>query len=192
MTAARNLETVEPEAVHFRRTDARRNHERVFAAALEIFGERGLQATVPQVAERAGVGKATVYRSYPTRDDLVEAVVRHRFAVYEQSQGARVPTADAYAEFKGQVLALMHALAGDRLLADVLADPQSPAAATLLERLSTAMEAAKESGKIRSDADVRDLRTMLCGPVLQLMRISEQEPARWQRYGELFLQAIRP
>src|SRR5690348_17101316 len=61
-----------------RRADARRNHERVIAAAIEVFAERGLEATVPEVAARAGVGKATVYRSYPTKADLVAAVARHQ------------------------------------------------------------------------------------------------------------------
>src|SRR4051794_1873565 len=59
-----------------RRADARRNHERVLAAAAEVFTEHGLDATIPQVAARAGVGKATVYRSFPTKADLVRALAQ--------------------------------------------------------------------------------------------------------------------
>ena len=54
-----------------RRKDARRNHERVVAAAVEVFREYGTQASVPQIATRAEVGKATVYRSFPTRKSVV-------------------------------------------------------------------------------------------------------------------------
>src|SRR5262245_43871561 len=68
--------TGEKSAWAARRSDARRNHERVLAAAIEGFTEHGLDATIPQVAERAGVGKATVYRSYPTKADLIEAIAQ--------------------------------------------------------------------------------------------------------------------
>jgi AcrR family transcriptional regulator len=50
-----------------KRADAVRNRERVVAAAAAVFAERGVEASVPDVAERAGVGKATVYHSFPTK-----------------------------------------------------------------------------------------------------------------------------
>ncbi|SNQ49732.1 Transcriptional regulator, TetR family (fragment) [Frankia canadensis] len=61
-----------------RRSDARRNHERVVQAAVDVFAELGLAATVPDVAARAGVGKATVYRNFPSREDLLSAVVAYQ------------------------------------------------------------------------------------------------------------------
>jgi len=57
-----------------RRADARRNHDDVFSAARATFADRGLEATIPEIAQRAGVGRATVYRNYPTKAALVEAV----------------------------------------------------------------------------------------------------------------------
>ena len=57
-----------------RRSDALRNRERVIAAAREVFAEQGIHACVPEVARRAGVGKATVYRSFATREHLVAAL----------------------------------------------------------------------------------------------------------------------
>ena len=57
-----------------RRADARRNYERVLAAAREVFGELGVAAPLDEIARRAGVGNATMYRHFPTRRELVIAV----------------------------------------------------------------------------------------------------------------------
>ncbi len=57
-----------------RRADARRNRERVLEAAGEPFAEHGLDAQMPDVARRAGVGVGTVYRHFATKDALVEAL----------------------------------------------------------------------------------------------------------------------
>jgi AcrR family transcriptional regulator len=179
--------------VPFRRADARRNHERVFAAALEVFAELGLQATVPQVAERAGVGKATVYRSYPTKEELVEAIARHRLAELEQSTAAARTMSDPYGMFRGYVVQLFESLALDRLLSEVLADSgAATGTGRLLGGLAEMMEAAKPSGRVRPDATALDLRVVLCGMMLQLIRINDRDPALWRRYGELTLQALRP
>ncbi len=60
------------------RVDARLNRERILAAAEEVFGELGAQTSTEEVARRAGVGVATVFRHFPTQADLVEAtLVRH-------------------------------------------------------------------------------------------------------------------
>ncbi|MEU6290929.1 helix-turn-helix domain-containing protein [Streptomyces sp. NPDC046988] len=175
-----------------RRADARRNHDRVFAAALEVFAETGLQGTVPQVAERAEVGKATVYRSYPAKEDLVAAVVRYRLAELERVTGPAVEAAPARA-FDSFVLALFAHLAQDRLLSEALADPRSaPYTGPLLDRLAALMEEAKAAGAVRHDADRQDLRVVLCGMALQLVNLDERNPDQWCRYGELTLRALRP
>ncbi|WP_431969334.1 TetR/AcrR family transcriptional regulator [Actinacidiphila sp. bgisy160] len=176
-----------------RRVDARRNHDRVFAAALEVFGQLGLQGTVPQVAERADVGKATVYRSYPTKEDLVEAVVQHRLAELDRATEptmARVDTAHAFSTY---VILLFENLARDRLLSEAFAEGRSTAhIASLVDRLVGLMEAAKTAGLVRADASALDLRVVLCGMCLQLVNLAVRDPALWRRYAELTLQALRP
>lgn len=179
-------------ATPLRRADARRNHERVFAAALDVFQESGLQGTVPQIAERAEVGKATVYRSYPTKEDLVAAAVNHRLTELERATAVALQEADPYRAFADYVLRLFEALAGDRLLSEVLADAGVRNGSGLLIQLSELMEAAKATGKVRADASVLDLRIVLCGLAVQLIRIADRDPALWRRYGELTLQALRP
>ncbi|HET8952358.1 MAG TPA: helix-turn-helix domain-containing protein, partial [Solirubrobacteraceae bacterium] len=60
------------------RADAVRNSERVLAAAAEVLAEKGAEAGVPEIAARAGVGKGTVYRAYPTKEHLISAVLAER------------------------------------------------------------------------------------------------------------------
>ncbi|SEN74030.1 transcriptional regulator, TetR family [Actinacidiphila rubida] len=175
-----------------RRADARRNHERVFAAALEVFQESGLHGTVPQVAERAGVGKATVYRSYPAKEDLVEAIVAQRLGELDRRTAPALARTDPYERFSAYVTSLFEGLAGDRLLSEALATGQFRRTSGLLSGLSALMDAAKGPGQVRADATELDLRVMLCGMILQLMTNGDRDPALWRRYGELTLRALRP
>jgi AcrR family transcriptional regulator len=57
------------------RADAARNRERIVAAATEVFAERGLEASTAEIAARAGVGEATLFRRFPTKEDLITAIV---------------------------------------------------------------------------------------------------------------------
>lgn len=58
------------------RADALKNHEKIVEAAAQVFTERGLNAPIDEIATRAGVGAGTLYRHFPTRDDLIDAVVK--------------------------------------------------------------------------------------------------------------------
>jgi AcrR family transcriptional regulator len=175
-----------------RRQDARRNHERIVRAALEVFAEHGLQATVPQVAERAGVGKATVYRSYPTKDDLVSAVVLHQYRQLERRTADAFADPDPYRALHTYVLDLFESLAGDRLLADALSEATLVSTVHIVDLLTSLVEAAKPTGRVRADAGEMDVRVLICGAVLQLMAVGGRDPEVWRRYGELVLNALRP
>jgi AcrR family transcriptional regulator len=175
-----------------RRKDALRNHERVVAAAAEVFREHGSGASVPQIAARAGVGKATVYRSFPAKEDLLEAITRLSLDELGQRTAPALREIDAYETFRRYVLELFDALARDRLLAERLSDTASPAAASILETLAARMEQAQTAGKIRADATQLDLRVLLCGAALQLLRLGETDPVTWRRYGEMVLTALQP
>ncbi|WP_326731557.1 helix-turn-helix domain-containing protein [Streptomyces phaeochromogenes] len=139
-----------------RRADARRNHERIVTAALQVFTERGLGATVPQVAARAGVGKAMAYRSYPTRADLMAAVVEHQLQWLESRALAATRETEpgpALGEVLGDVF---ERLTQDRILAEVIRRGAVPAAVQSMQRLVALMGvllvAAMAEGRILSDA----------------------------------------
>ncbi|MFF3257404.1 TetR/AcrR family transcriptional regulator [Actinacidiphila glaucinigra] len=173
-----------------RRADARRNHDRVVAAAVDVFREHGTLATVPQIAARAQVGKATVYRSFPTKEDLLETVTRLSLAELERRTAAARARPGPDEAFRCHVLALFDVLARDRLLAERLADAASPAAVSVLQSLTDAMETARAAGALREDTTALDLRVLLCGAALQLVRLKEPDPSVWHRYAEMVLRAL--
>ncbi|MGC5311812.1 TetR/AcrR family transcriptional regulator [Micromonospora zamorensis] len=182
------MTTVPP--VPIRRRDAVLNHARVIAAAQQLFTEHGLAVTVPQVAERAGVGKATVYRSYPTKQDLVIAVVKEQFRALEQRTLDALSGADAYREFVTYVPDLFAALVKDRVLADAFFEGEIVPAARLLEHIGSLLQAAKAAGPIRPDANEMDIRVVLCGIVRQLIALDQRDPALWGRYADMVLNAF--
>ncbi|MFF5084017.1 TetR/AcrR family transcriptional regulator [Actinoplanes sp. NPDC000266] len=174
-----------------RRKDAVRNHERVIAAARELFTEQGLGVTVPQVAERAGVGKATVYRSYPAKQDLVVAVAREQFQQLAARTRAALEGEDAYGELCSYVPDMFAALAADRVLADALFDGQIGPATMILAQVGELLERAARDGPVRPDAGEADVRVVLCGAVRQLIALGEHDPAVWRRYADMVLNAFR-
>ncbi|MEV7346895.1 helix-turn-helix domain-containing protein [Streptomyces sp. NPDC093544] len=173
-----------------RRADARRNHERIIAAALEVFSERGLAATVPEVANRAGVGKATVYRSFATKADLIEAVADYQLRWMEQRVVQALAESDAYqalADFTGDVA---ERLAGDRVLADVVPTIFQARNRSIRAHLNGLVTAAREQGGIGPEVTVEDLQILFGGYIRQLVAMEIRDPAVWRRYSELVLKAL--
>jgi AcrR family transcriptional regulator len=174
------------------RSDARRNLDRITTAALEVFAEQGLQATVPDVAARANVGRATVYRNYPAKEDLVAAIARHQFGLLEERTAAALGEPDPAAALTGYLAELFEWLARDRILAEALASATSVPTGRILAQLTSLVEAAKPGGLIRPDATELDVRVIVCGAILQLIALGERDPAVWRRYADLTLRALRP
>src|SRR3954447_5992489 len=108
-------------ATRARRADALRNQEAVVRAAEEVFADKGLEAGIPEIAARAGVGKATVYRSFPTKEHLVAAVARERLRWVTELAGAALEDDDPGPAFERVVVALAERQASDRAVAGSLA-----------------------------------------------------------------------
>jgi AcrR family transcriptional regulator len=175
-----------------RRRDARDNHQRIVAAALRCFAEHGLRATIPQIAEAAGVGKATVYRSYPTKQELVAAVARHQLAAFEAHVGSALSDPDPATALRRYVEELFTWLAGDRILADALADGEAIRIDRLLGPLGGLLTRARAAGAVHADVTPLDLRTVLCGAVRQLIALDVRDVATWRHTAGLVLNAYRP
>lgn len=173
-----------------KRSDAVRNHARIIAAARQLFTEQGLGVTVPEVAARAGVGKATVYRSYPTKQDLVLAVAREQFQALERRTREALDGPDPYRQLLDYVPALFEALSADRVLADAFFTGAIRPAEEILRQIGELLDRAKAYGPIRPDAGMIDVRVVLCGAVRQLIVLELNDPALWQRYAEMVLDAF--
>jgi AcrR family transcriptional regulator len=173
-----------------RRADARRNHERIIIAALEVFSERGLEATMPEVAKRAGVGKATVYRSYPTKAGLIDAIAEYQLRWVEERIAWAAEQPDAHQALGVFLDDLAERLAWDRILADVVPQDLSSRTQRMAEALSTLLDAAKAQGRLRPDVSNEDVRVLFGGSVRQLVAMGIRDPAVWRRYSRLILRAL--
>ena len=178
-----------------KRADAVRNRDRVVAAAAAVFAKRGIEASVPEVAARAGVGKATVYRSFPTKEHLVAAVVRDRLEGYERRARELLATTDGWSALHTLLAEKAAEQCGDRSLASALADIAPDLLAEARRRVWGAvgelMARAQAEGAMRADATTEDLRVLWGGATRMLAADRVDDPAAWRRYAGLVLDALR-
>jgi AcrR family transcriptional regulator len=156
------------------RADAARNRAKVLRVAYETFAAEGLAVPVDEIARRAGVGAGTVYRHFPTKEALFQAIVADRMGrLLEKARGLmNADPGRALFEFLHVMvtetaadLGLADAMAGTGLdLGTALPDGERELRAVLAELLDRAQRA----GTARSDVDAGDIKTLLVG--LQAMQ----------------------
>jgi AcrR family transcriptional regulator len=164
----RNISPVQP--ARKPRADAVRNRERILEVAREVFRRDGAAASLDDIARRSGVGNATLYRHFPTRDDLLEAVYRsevEKLATAEQSFAADMPPLEA---LRAWMLLLIDHISDKKLITPAL-DTVTGGSIRLFEGsrslIHTAFVASVNraivSGDLRSDTDPNDLVRALVG-----------------------------
>jgi AcrR family transcriptional regulator len=179
-----------------KRADAVRNRERVVAAARAVFGERGIEASVPEVAARAGVGKATVYRSFPTKDHLIAAVVLDKIDDFERRARELLDEPDAWDALHELMREKAVEHCGDRTFASALQtgltrDLLAEARVRMWGPVEELMERAKAQGRMRESATSADLRILWGGAARMLTADGVGDPAEWRRYAALVVDALR-
>ncbi|HTD80231.1 MAG TPA: helix-turn-helix domain-containing protein, partial [Chloroflexota bacterium] len=102
------------------RADARRNHEAVLNAAKKLFADQGLEAQMPDVAAAANVGVGTVYRHFPTKEDLIAALVAERFERLAASAREAIEAEDPWQGFSEFIWFAAQIQADDRGLCEVM------------------------------------------------------------------------
>ncbi|MGH8964978.1 MAG: TetR/AcrR family transcriptional regulator [Actinomycetes bacterium] len=176
------------------RTDAERNRGRVLLAASELFAEHGDQVHMADVAKAAGVGIGTVYRHFPTRQDLVEAVAEERFAdILRYVRLECLPNPDAR-----QALACFLARVGrvneegrgvasaiEAALGDT--EPRGQVGADMLALAEELLERGRSDGTIRADATISDLYMIGCA----VAAISRNAAGDWHRLIHIALDGLR-
>ena len=184
------------DAVRPLRADAERNRQLIIEAAVEVIGRRGLDASVDEIARAAGVGRGTLYRRFPTKDELVRSIVLDRTERAIASMEAAAAAPDPWEALAGVVRALGGHLAADRGLFDTLTRggrpndvvPQRPEWFQAI--VDPVVTRAREAGVVRDDVAATDL-IALAAAISRVRPERAGEPL-WERYLELVLDGCRP
>jgi AcrR family transcriptional regulator len=152
------------------RADAQRNRERILEVAKQAFTRSGANASLDEIASEAGVGPGTLYRHFPTREELLQAVYRseiEKLAAAERNFAQSMPAIEA---LRAWLLMFVDAIETKQIIAPVLStligDPKKVFAAShaqIQEALSVLVKRAIKSGDIRKDIDPTDLLRALVG-----------------------------
>jgi AcrR family transcriptional regulator len=180
------------------RRDAERNRRRILHAAAEVFTERGLDATLDDVARRAGVGVGTVYRRFPDKEALIEVLFTDRIdamvAVAKEACAAPDPWAAfvSFLEYVSATLARDLGLRQLMMFATYGRDRVAYGREQMRPVVSQLVARAQEAGALRSDFSPTDV------PMIAFMLASVSEyaspvqPRLWERYLAMIIDALRP
>ncbi len=175
------------------RADARRNREKILRAAREAFAESGYDVPLDEIAVRAGVGPGTVYRHFPAKDALFQAVVAARIEDLLDDARARARAEDPGSAFFGFLARIGEEAAAKRDLPDAIA-----VAGSLQDALNAALDVllrrAQESGAVRADIAAADLIVLLKGMLTSVRDASPgaSDPALRGRVLAVLTDGLRP
>jgi AcrR family transcriptional regulator len=172
------------------RADARRNRERILRAARAVFAEKGREAQIDDVARKAKVGVGTVYRHFPTKDALLEALAVEQFDRITSWAREALCEEDAWAAFEALIWRGAELQATDRALMEAVADAKSKVAQEshdLHACMAELLARARTAGAVRADATAEDVQLMMCG----LGSVMQWDGEQWRRYLELMLDGLR-
>ncbi len=178
------------------RADAARNRERILEAAAEVFAERGLDATLDDVAQKAGLGVGTVYRRFASKEDLVEALFEktiHEVVAVAEEAAAKEDSWEGLVWFLERATEMQ---AKDLGLRDVILhggtgqDRVSLARSKIVSPVTHLVERAQQDGHLRPDFLPTDI------PIIELMvssvaaYTSSVAPDLWRRYLSIVLDGL--
>ena len=174
------------------RADARRNRERILKAARSVFADQGMDAQMDDVAKRAKVGVGTVYRHFPTKEVLLDAIVRERFEEIAGYAKEALRHEDAWQGFSELMWRAAERNAADRAFCEVcaLGDQSRIVEETgLAHSTELLMNRAKAAGTMRADATQMDIPILMAGAGA-VMRIHPDSDF-WRRYLTIMLDGLR-
>jgi AcrR family transcriptional regulator len=162
-----------------------------------LFGQRGLNAPLDEIARVAGIGNATLYRHFPSRCALVGAVFAETLRRVNQAAEQALNNPDPWDGFAGHVRFLCRLQAADRGLADLLTTQMHgvPQLERLRERayqdFVRVADRAKACGALRPDFVPEDLVLLLMANAGLVHRTSDTAPTAWRRFADLALDGLR-
>jgi AcrR family transcriptional regulator len=178
------------------RSDAERNRGRIVAAARRAYAAGGLSVSMAAVARQAGVGIATVFRHFPTREDLIAAVFADTMDTYLDAATTALEDPDPWHGFIGYVETVCTMQAADRGFADVLTmtflttNALADKRAEAYRRFTELIDRAKASGELRPDFSPVDLVILLLANAGVIAATADVMPDAWRRLVGYMLQAF--
>lgn len=178
------------------RADAARNRESLLAAAEDEFAERGLDASVADIARRAGVAKGTVFRHFATKEELIAAIVGEHLSKLIDVARPLLDAADP-----GAALLEFVTVAADHRQQRDLTFLQSVSAqdSTVIKlrnelhgAVGILVDRARDSGAVRADITGTDVWVLLCAPIHAVEYVSNPSPHLWRRYLAIIFDGLRP
>jgi AcrR family transcriptional regulator len=175
------------------RVDARRNHARLVAAARTLLAREGLDVSVREIARESGLGVGTVYRHFPTRDDLIDAVLEDAFEEIVAAGDRALAHDDAWLGLTGFIDETLALTARNRVVKVVVEEGERgrERAASMRARLrpmtAELVRRAQEAGSLRADFTPEDLSLVFWGTA----RVIDLAPGSWRRHLGFVLDGLR-
>lgn len=178
------------------RADAVRNRRILLAAAADEFAEHGLNASVSDIARRAGIGKGTVFRHFATKDDLVAAILIDRMDALH-TLGLRLLDAEDTGQALREFLTAAARQRQERDLSFLAEASESMVEVGLardrfLDTLERLVTRARDSGAIRGDVTGTDVFLLMCAPNYVAGYVPNAPPGLWKRYLAVIFDGLRP
>ncbi|MEV5707422.1 helix-turn-helix domain-containing protein [Actinoallomurus sp. NPDC052274] len=179
------------------RADAARNRDKLLAAAVQMFAERGLDAPLEEIARRAGVSIGTLYNHFPTREAFFDVIFPERLGALDRIAATALAADDSWAGFVGFIEGLFTLQAADRGMNDALAQrfPMSSAVKAAcrrgFEQAERVIERAKDDGVLRADFESQDLVTLVWAMSQVIRESMDVAPLAWKRHLAFFLDGLR-
>jgi AcrR family transcriptional regulator len=180
------------------RRDAERNRQAILRAAAEVFTTKGLQASLDDVARHAGVGVGTVYRRFPDKESLAEALFEERIEAMAALAEKALAERDSWTGLVSFLESACTQLAGDRGLHEIVMyathgrDRTGRARARMAPLVTALVHRAQQDGQVRSDLQPTDM-LFIEFMISAAARYAEPvKPEIWRRYLTLITDALRP
>jgi AcrR family transcriptional regulator len=175
------------------RADARRNRERILEAARYACAEHGASVQIDDVARAAGVGVGTVYRHFPTKDVLIEALVAEKFRITTENLREALELEDPWEAFAEGLRRNADVMAADAGLREAMMrlgpdiGHTGEGAAELEALAARLVERAQAAGELRQDVTVQDIGALMAG----LCTSMAHPGLDWRRHLDLLLDGLR-
>lgn len=179
------------------RADAQRNRERILEVAKQVFTRRGAEASMDEIAKRAEIGPGTLYRHFPTRDDLLAAVYISEVEKLGQAQrkfSAELPPIEA---LRAWMLVFIDYIAAKKIIAPALnamvggpSQVYQQSARVMEEAANELASRAVASGDLRPDIDPMDMLRAIYG--VSSTGSTDDWPTKARRFVDILVQGSRP